>query len=55
MTLYWVADAPIPERYKVFVHVVGETPNTETNNFVWGQQDQEPGRHAPDHRLAADG
>jgi len=43
VTLYWQADAPIPERYKVFVHVVGETPNTETNNFVWGQQDQEPG------------
>lgn len=42
LTLYWRAQQPIPERYKVFVHLVGTEYNPETNNLVWGQQDQEP-------------
>ncbi len=42
LTLYWQAQQPIPERYKVFVHLVGTEYNPETNNTVWGQQDQEP-------------
>ncbi len=40
--LYWQASGTLPERYKVFVHVVGEAYNEATNNTVWGQQDQEP-------------
>jgi hypothetical protein len=42
LTLYWQALQPIPERYKVFVHLVGTEYNPDTNNLVWGQQDQEP-------------
>jgi hypothetical protein len=42
LTLYWQASHIIPERYKVFVHLVGEAYNPVNNNTVWGQQDQEP-------------
>ncbi len=42
LTLYWQASHIIPERYKVFVHLVGEAYNPANNNTVWGQQDQEP-------------
>jgi 4-amino-4-deoxy-L-arabinose transferase-like glycosyltransferase len=42
LTLYWQADVPLTERYKVFTHVVGETFNAGTGNFLWGQQDNEP-------------
>jgi 4-amino-4-deoxy-L-arabinose transferase-like glycosyltransferase len=42
ITLYWTAEGPIPERYKVFVHLVGEAYNPESLNALWGQQDQEP-------------
>lgn len=42
LTLYWQAEQPIAERYKVFVHVVGEAYNPDTDNTIWGQQDQEP-------------
>lgn len=42
LVLYWQATGPTQERYKVFVHLVGEAYNTETRNNVWGQQDQEP-------------
>lgn len=42
LTLYWQATGLIRQRYKVFVHFVGEEFNEETRNDVWGQQDQEP-------------
>lgn len=42
LTLYWQAVGLIRERYKVFVHFVGEEFNPETRNDLWGQQDQEP-------------
>ncbi len=42
LVLYWRAEQPIPERYKVFVHLVGDEYNPDSNNTVWGQQDQEP-------------
>lgn len=42
LTLYWRADVPITERYKVFVHLVGQEYNPASGNTVWGQQDQEP-------------
>ncbi len=42
LTLYWEGLAPIPERYKVFTHLVGETWNASQGNFLWGQQDNEP-------------
>jgi hypothetical protein len=42
LTLYWRAEAPVAERYKVFTHVLGEEFNAATNNFLWGQQDNEP-------------
>jgi hypothetical protein len=43
LTLYWRAEAAIPERYKVFTHLLGETFNAATETFLWGQQDNEPG------------
>lgn len=42
LTLYWEALTPIPTRYKVFTHLVGETWNAGQGNFLWGQQDNEP-------------
>lgn len=42
LTLYWRAAGTLPDRYKVFVHVVGQEYNPASNNSVWGQQDQEP-------------
>ena len=42
LTLYWQTDAPLTARYKVFTHIVGETYNAGTGNFLWGQQDNEP-------------
>ncbi|MCP4536123.1 MAG: hypothetical protein GY832_03160 [Chloroflexi bacterium] len=42
LTLYWQAIEPIPARYKVFTHLLGETYNAATDNFLWGQQDNEP-------------
>jgi hypothetical protein len=42
LTLYWQAIEPIQTRYKVFTHLVGETYNASTDNFLWGQQDNEP-------------
>ena len=48
LTLYWRTDAVLHERYKVFTHVLGETFNPQTGNFLWGQRDQEPlGGRAP--------
>ncbi len=43
LTLYWQAAAPITSRYKVFTHLLGEVYNAATGNFLWGQQDNEPG------------
>lgn len=42
LTLYWQADAPVPIRYKVFTHLLGEQYNPATDNLLWGQQDNEP-------------
>jgi hypothetical protein len=42
LTLYWQALEPIQTRYKVFTHLLGETYNASADNFLWGQQDNEP-------------
>jgi hypothetical protein len=42
LTLYWQAQQPVEHRYKVFVHLLGQTLNAEQDNFLWGQQDNEP-------------
>ncbi|HID65288.1 MAG TPA: hypothetical protein EYP49_21435 [Anaerolineae bacterium] len=42
LTLYWQAAAPVQARYKVFVHLLGQTYNATTGNYLWGQQDNEP-------------
>jgi len=42
LTLYWRAAAPVTVRYKVFTHLLGETYNAASGNFLWGQQDNEP-------------
>jgi hypothetical protein len=42
LALYWQAMDPLEVRYKVFVHLVGQTYNAATDNFLWGQQDNEP-------------
>lgn len=42
LTLYWQALEPVQTRYKVFTHLLGETYNARTDNFLWGQQDNEP-------------
>jgi mannosyltransferase len=42
LTLYWQAVGQIDRRYKVFTHVMGEVYNINSDNFLWGQQDNEP-------------
>ncbi|MFO7663724.1 MAG: glycosyltransferase family 39 protein [Chloroflexota bacterium] len=42
LTLYWSSDGDIRQRYKVFTHLLGETFNAATGNFLWGQSDNEP-------------
>jgi uncharacterized membrane protein len=42
LTLYWQPLAAVPERYKVFVHLIGDQVNPAGGNTMWGQQDQEP-------------
>jgi len=42
LVLYWQTGATISIRYKVFTHLLGEQYNQTTNNFLWGQQDNEP-------------
>jgi mannosyltransferase len=42
LTLYWLADEPVSQRYKVFTHLLGETYNPKSDNFLWGQWDSEP-------------
>jgi 4-amino-4-deoxy-L-arabinose transferase-like glycosyltransferase len=46
VTLYWETSDVIAARYKVFVHLLGETFNADTGNFLWGQHDAEPGNGA---------
>lgn len=43
LTLYWQTRDALPTRYKVFTHLLGETFNAAGGNFLWGQQDNEPG------------
>jgi hypothetical protein len=59
LTLYWQTEAPLDQRYKVFTHLLGEVYNADTETFLWGQQDNEPGggqaqttRWAPDTIIA---
>ncbi len=42
LTLYWQAREPITQRYKVFTHLLGKVYNANSDNFLWGQQDNEP-------------
>jgi hypothetical protein len=42
LTLYWQATAPVQTRYKVFTHLLGQAYNATMDNFLWGQQDNEP-------------
>lgn len=42
LTLYWQATEPVTARYKVFTHLLGQTYNAASDNFLWGQQDNEP-------------
>lgn len=43
LTLYWQTQNALPTRYKVFTHLLGEVYNANSGNFLWGQQDNEPG------------
>jgi len=40
--LYFLVDSPVQKNYKVFVHLIGEINNPQTQNPVWDQMDQEP-------------
>lgn len=42
LRLYWQTTELVNGRYKVFTHLLGEEFNAETENFLWGQQDNEP-------------
>ena len=42
LTLYWRTDSSISSRYKVLAHILGETFNADSGNFLWGQLDNEP-------------
>ncbi len=42
LTLYWQAEEPATDRYKVFTHLLGEVWNADNGNFIWGQVDSEP-------------
>lgn len=42
LVLYWRAEGFTPERYKVFVHVIGDAYDASDDSNIWGQQDQEP-------------
>ncbi len=46
VTLYWQAQEPLEQSYKVFVHLLGEVYNPATGNRLWGQQDNIPGQGA---------
>jgi len=55
LTLYWRTDSALPTRYKVFTHLLGQTFNAKTGNFLWGQQDNEPGNGQDQTTLWAPG
>ena len=42
LTLYWSSDGGQTQRDKVFSHLLGETFNATSGNFLWGQSDAEP-------------
>ena len=42
LTLYWQLVGNAERRYKVFTHVMGDVYNINSDNFLWGQQDNEP-------------
>ncbi|MGC9398765.1 MAG: glycosyltransferase family 39 protein [Anaerolineae bacterium] len=42
LDLYWKAEAPVEERYKVFTHLIGTAHNPETGGPLWAQDDQIP-------------
>jgi hypothetical protein len=42
LTLFWSSDGDVRQRYKVFTHLLGDTFNTASGNFLWGQADNEP-------------
>jgi 4-amino-4-deoxy-L-arabinose transferase-like glycosyltransferase len=42
LTLYWQSAGDIGQRYKVFTHIIGDVYNINSDNFLWGQQDNEP-------------
>jgi hypothetical protein len=42
LSLIWQASAPIPENYKVFVHITGDQVNPASGNPIWGQHDDIP-------------
>jgi len=42
LTLYWQAQEPVVQKYKVFTHLLSEVYNADSANFLWGQQDNEP-------------
>jgi len=42
LTLYWQAQQPVEQRYKVFTHLLGQVFNADSGSFLWGQQDNEP-------------
>jgi hypothetical protein len=42
LVLFWSSLAPIPQNYKVFVHLLGTEFNPATNTPLWGQVDRLP-------------
>lgn len=42
LTLYWKSNGSINTTYKVFTHLLGDVYNADQNNFLWGQQDNQP-------------
>jgi 4-amino-4-deoxy-L-arabinose transferase-like glycosyltransferase len=42
LRLFWQTTAPVDAQFKVFTHLLGDVFNAETENFLWGQQDNEP-------------
>lgn len=42
LTLYWHALTELEEDYTVFTHLLGESYNLASGNFLWGQKDNMP-------------
>lgn len=42
LRLFWQTTEPVEAQFKVFTHLLGDVFNAETENFLWGQQDNEP-------------